>query len=303
MGKERLKKIPERKIKAVNELANLIETKRTILISDISNIPGSQFQQIGKKLRGKAIVKVPKKNLLLRALDETKKEKLKELKNYLIKPVALLFSDMDSYELAGELIKNKSPAKAKPGQIAQKDLEIPAGPTDLVPGPAISELGALGIQIKIQGGKIEIKEPKVIVKAGNQISKEAAAMLSKLGIMPFTIGFKPLSAYDSKEDKIYYEIVIDPEGTLNLLVSEFNKSLAFAIKIEYFSPETLPFMIQDAERNALTLKKLNSDEEKDEEKKLKEKETVEKNENTIKEENLEDEDIQTLENKSGEENK
>jgi len=303
MGKERLKKIPERKIKAVNELANLIETKRTILISDISNIPGSQFQQIGKKLRGKAIVKVPKKNLFLRALDETKKEKLKELKNYLIKPVALLFSDMDSYELAGELIKNKSPAKAKPGQIAQKDLEIPAGPTDLVPGPAISELGALGIQIKIQGGKIEIKEPKVIVKAGNQISKEAAAMLSKLGIMPFTIGFKPLSAYDSKEDKIYYEIVIDPEGTLNLLVSEFNKSLAFAIKIEYFSPETLPFMIQDAERNALTLKKLNSDEEKDEEKKLKEKETVEKNENTIKEENLEDEDIQTLENKSGEENK
>jgi len=305
MGKKELKKIPERKIEAVNELVNLIKTKKTILISDISNIPGSQFQQIGKKLRGKAIVKVPKKNLFLRALNETKKEKLKELKNYLIKPVALLFSDMDSYELAGELIRNKSPAKAKPGQIAQKDLEIPAGPTDLVPGPAIAELGALGIQIKIQGGKIEIKEPKVIVKAGNPISKEAAAMLSKLGIMPFTIGFKPLSSYDSDENKIYTEILINPEETLNLLISEFTKSLVFAVEIKYFSPETLPFMIQNAGRNANVLKNLEPIKKEIEERGIiKNDEKIINKENIKdKEENPKNENTQTLENKSGEENK
>jgi len=153
---ETSKHIPQVKVNSVKELTDLIKTKKTILIADISNIPGSQFQQIVKKLRGKAIVKVPKKNLFLRALDSAKKEKAKELKNSLVKPVALLFSDLDSYDLASELIKNKSPSKAKPGQIAPKDLEIPAGPTDLVPGPAISELGALGIKIQIQGGKIEI---------------------------------------------------------------------------------------------------------------------------------------------------
>ncbi len=46
------------------------------------------------------------------------------------------------------------------------DLEIPAGPTDLIPGPAISEMGALGIQIQIQGGKIEVKQPRIVTKKG-----------------------------------------------------------------------------------------------------------------------------------------
>jgi len=243
---ETSKHIPQVKVNSVKELTDLIKTKKTILIADISNIPGSQFQQIVKKLRGKAIVKVPKKNLFLRALDSAKKEKAKELKNSLVKPVALLFSDLDSYDLASELIKNKSPSKAKPGQIAPKDLKIPAGPTDLVPGPAISELGALGIKIQIQGGKIEIKEPKVIAHAGSPISNSAAALLSKLGVLPFTIGFIPISAYDSIEEKIYTEIIIDSEGTLESLKSSYTQALAFAISIGQFNSETIRLIIQKA---------------------------------------------------------
>lgn len=246
--KKALKDVPQSKIDSVKELTNLIETKKTILVADISNIPGSQFQQIGKKLRGKAIVKVPKKNLFLMALEASKKKGVKDLKESLVKPTALLFSDLDSYELAGELIKNKSPSKAKPGQIAPMDLEIPAGPTDLIPGPAISEMGALGIQIKIQGGKIEVKQSKIVTKEGGIVSESAAAMLSKLGIMPFTIGFVPISAYDSEKDKIYTEIIIDPEGTLNSLGIGFSKALAFAVVIGHFNSETIPHMIQKAER-------------------------------------------------------
>ncbi|NCN51684.1 50S ribosomal protein L10 [archaeon] len=240
------KHIPQSKVNSVKELTELLKTKKTILVADISNIPGSQFQQIVKKLRGKAIVKVPKKNLLLRALESAKKEKAKELKNFLTKPVALLFSDLDSYDLASELIKNKSPAKAKVGQIAPRDLEIPAGPTDLVPGPAISELGALGIKIQIQGGKIEIKEPKVIAKEGSSISEGAAAMLSKLNILPFTIGFIPLSAYDSTEEKMYSEIIIDYEGALNSLKDSFARSLAFAVSIGQYNSQTIPILVQKA---------------------------------------------------------
>ena len=243
---EKSKQIPQSKINSVKELTDLIKNKKTILVADISNIPGSQFQQISKKLRGKAIVKVPKKNLFLRALDEAKKENAKNLKDYLSKPSALLFSDVDPYELALELLKNKSPAKAKPGQTAPTDLEIPAGPTDLVPGPAISELGALGIQIQIQGGKIEIKSPKVIAKAGGKISEGAAAMLSKLNILPFTIGFTPVSAYDAKIDKIYTEIVIDLDGTLESLKDSFARALSLAVSIGQFNSQTIPAMVRKA---------------------------------------------------------
>ena len=244
--KKAVKNIPKKKINAVKELVNLIDTKKTILIADIGNIPGSQFQQISKKLRGKALVKVPKKNLLFRALDESKNEVVKKLKDHFKNAAALLFSDLDSYTLAGEILKIKSPSKAKTGQIAPNDLEIPAGPTELVPGPAISELGALGIQIMIKGGKIEIKDPRIVAKEGEAISQKAADMLGKLGIMPFTIGFKPVSAFDAKDNVIYVEMKIDVEEAKASLSDSAARALAFAVSIGLVNSETVKIMIQKA---------------------------------------------------------
>lgn len=244
--KKVVENIPKKKVGTVRELAELIKTKRTVLVADISGIPGSQFQQIGKKLRSDAVVKVPKKNLLFRAIDEAKNEKLKELKEKIQGPVAILFSDLDSYKLAAKLLKNKSPAKAKAGQTSPKELEIPAGPTDLVPGPAISELGSVGIQIQIQGGKIEIKEPKVVAKAGDVISQKVADILGKLNIMPFTIGFTPLVAYDKNDNLIYTEIKIDTEAARTSLLGSYSQALSFAVSIGFVNNETIKIMISRA---------------------------------------------------------
>ena len=200
--KSNAKKIPEKKLKVVKELKNLLESKKTILIASIKGIPASQFQEISKKLRGKAIIKVPKKNLIIRAINDIKNEDYKKLETKINSDFAILFSDLDAFELGAELMKNKSPSKAKAGQIAPVDIEIPAGPTDLVPGPAISELGALGIQIQIHGGKIEIKEPKIVAKKDAKISERAADLMAKLDIKPFSIGFVPLAAFDTKEKKL-----------------------------------------------------------------------------------------------------
>jgi large subunit ribosomal protein L10 len=246
MTKQAVANIPQRKINAVEELTNLIKTKRTILIADVSGIPGSQYQTVKKKIRDVAIVKVPKKNLFFRALEAAGKEVALGLKENINGAVAVLFSDLDSYELAGKLLKNKSPSKAKAGQVAPKDIEIPAGPTELVPGPAISELGGLGIQIMIKAGKIEIKDPKVVAEEGKAISQGAADMLGKLGIKPFTLGFTPLSAYDSQDELIYNEIKIDTEGTTESLLEAYSRALPFAVSIGYYGAETTPLMVQKA---------------------------------------------------------
>ncbi len=238
--------VSEEKKKIVEELSDLIKNKRTILIASIKNIPGSQFQEIVKKLRGKAIVKVPKKNLIFRAIDDSGKEAEKKLKEQITESVAILFSDLDSFDLATELVNNKSPTKAKAGQEAPLDIEIPVGPTDLVPGPAISELGALGIQIQIEKGKITIKTPKIIAKEGEKISAGAAELMNKLGIKPFSVGFIPLSAFDTKEGKLYLEIKIDREEALNELKVAFGKALPFAVEIGYPTKDTISFLIGKA---------------------------------------------------------
>ena len=247
--------VSEVKKKTVKELTELIKKKRTVLIASIKNIPASQFQEIVKRLRGKAIVKVPKKNLIIRALDSSEDEKIREINKKINENVAVLFSDMDCFELAAELVKNKNPAKAKAGQEAPEDIEIPAGPTELTPGPAISELGAVGLQIMIDKGKLSIKESKVLIKKGEKISAAVADVLNKLDIKPITINLIPLAGYDSHEKKIYLDIKINREEAIENLKKAFGKSLPLAVEIGYACDDTIKFILLKAHTNAKALEK------------------------------------------------
>lgn len=257
------KNVHEYKKKSVSELAKLIKEKKTILIASIKDIPASQFQEIGKKLRGKAVVKVPKKNLIFRAIDSSENETVKKLKENIGDSVAVLFSDLDTFELAGELVKSTTPAKAKAGQEAPHDIEVEAGGTELVPGPAITELGAVGIQIQIEKGKIHIKESRVIVKKGAKISRAAADIMGKLDIKPFKVGFIPLAGFDTKEGKLYLDIKIDREGTLEKLKEAHNRALLFAIEIGYPSKDTIKFLLGKGYAHGKTLEKFKEERSKE----------------------------------------
>ena len=279
--------VPEKNISSVKEFSDLIKEKRTILIVSIKNLPASQFQEISKKLRGKALVKVPKKNLIIRAINDSKNEKVKQIKEYIGENIAILFSDLDSFELAHELVKNKSPAKAKSGQEAPEDIEVLAGPTDLMPGPAISELGALGIQIQIEKGKIAIKEPKVIVKKGKKISANAADVMNKLDMKPFSVGFIPLVAFDTKEEKLYLNININEEEAVNEMKNLFGRALAFAVSMGYSSKDTIKFLLAKAGINERILENLSGKENSE-----KKEETSEDN----KEDNAQEENSEEVKN-------
>ena len=256
--------VSKEKIKIVEELSNLIKNKKTILVASIKNIPASQFQEIGKKLRGKAIIKVPKKNLIFRALDSSENEEIKKLKPGIENSVAILFSDLDCFELALELIGNKSPVKAKINQEAPENIEVHEGPTELVPGPAISELGALGIPIQIEKGKIHIKTSKVIVKKGDKISEAAVGIMNKLDIKPFSVGFIPLVAFDNQESKLYLDIKINREETLEELKNAFGKALSFAVEIGYACEDTIELLIRKAGSHEKVMENLIKQENKPE---------------------------------------
>ena len=244
--KKTVTKIPAYKKKLVAELSNLIKNKKTVLVASIKNIPGSQFQEIVKKLRGKAVVKVPKKNLIFRAIEDSGNAEIKKLEEGIDDSFALLFSDMDAFELAGELMKSQSPSKAKAGQEAPEDITIEAGPTDLVPGPAISELGSVGLQVQVENGKLTIKESRVVAKKGEAIKPKVADIMAKLDIKPFKIGFIPVCAFDVA-NKVFYPVVkIDGEGTLADLKYAYGKALPFAVSIGYTTPDTITFMIAKA---------------------------------------------------------
>lgn len=246
MAEQKKHQVPKYKIESVKKLAELMDTNNTIMFSSIKSLPAKQFQKIKKGLSKEVNVVIVKKNILLRGLDSSSKNNIKTLKEYVKEDIAVLISELNAFELSGKLADSKSPVKAKVGQIANFDIIIEPGPTELVAGPVVSELGALGLKIEIKAGKIEIKEQKVIVKKGQTISEGASSIMGKLNILPFSVGFIPIVAYDSKSNKIFTELIIDKSGTLKLLKESFARANAFAVSIEYITKETLGYLLGKA---------------------------------------------------------
>ncbi len=250
--------IPEAKLKSVAELEKLMKNSKTFMICSIKGLPGKQFQIIKKKIRDNVKVKVVKKSVVMRAIESSGIE-INKMKEHVKEDSALLFSEIDAFELSGILSENQTPVGAKNGQTAPENIEIEPGPTELVPGPVISELGALGLKIAIEDGKISIKEKKVIVKKGDVINESAAGLMSKLDIKPFSVGFEPVAAYDSKEHKVYSGIKINKEKMLEDLKHAFSKALAFAVKIAYPCKDTIRYLLGKAEMHEKAISdKLNS---------------------------------------------
>ncbi|MEM4703165.1 MAG: 50S ribosomal protein L10 [Candidatus Pacearchaeota archaeon] len=237
----------EEKKKLVKDLINHIKEYDTIMIVSIEGIPSSQLQKIKKEIKDIAILKVCRKKLVEKAFNEACSEKKyitkmleKNQGNY-----AVLFSNKDAFEIALILQKNKIFAKARAGQIAPQDIVLEAGPTDLPP-PAISEVAKLGVKASIEEGKIFIKETKQLVKKGEKIPETIANTLGALEIAPFSITLKVLAAYDSKSEKVYFNLNVSPEQVLQDLKESSLKAFEFALTINYICKETIKNLLAKA---------------------------------------------------------
>lgn len=259
-GKKIGTKVSERKVRMLNDLVKLIKENSTIIISSLKGMPSAQFQKIRKKLKGRAAIKVIKKNVMTRAMEEASKargeEHLKEIEKYLEEGSAIIFSQLDIFELAGNLADERASIKAKPGQAALQDIHIEAGATDMPAGPMISEFGSAGIRIAIEGGKIVVRESKVLVKQGEKISEAAASILGKLEILPFMVGLEPLAAFDAKTGKTYTGIKIDKHETLESFKKVYLDSRALAISVNYPAAEVIGMIIAKASMNARAIEGL-----------------------------------------------
>jgi len=242
--------VSEEKKQKVKELAGLMKMK-TVMIVSIKGLPSAQFQDIKKKLRSKAKVQVVKKSLVNFALDHSGIKELHELVQFVDDSTAILFSNNDAFEISGILASEKSPQKAKAGMIVPMDIEVKAGPTELIPGPDISALSSVGLAPKVENGKIAVMQDKVILKEGKEISEAIASIMAKLDIVPFKVGLEPVAAF--MEGKIYKDIKIDKEGLIAELEEAFGRALPFAVEVGYVTEVTLDYILGKAglEGNAI----------------------------------------------------
>jgi len=235
--------VSEEKKRRVKELAEQMK-KKSVMVVSVKGLRSAQFQDIKKKVRNTMTISVAKKSTIDFALDHSGIKELHGLVPYVTESTAILFSNDDAFEIAGVLADQKSPKKAKAGQISPEDLVVKAGPTDLIPGPDVSALSAVGLKPKVEGGKIAVMMDHVLCKSGEVITEQKAAILAKLGIVPFKIGLEPIAAY--MDGKIYTGIKIDKPAMIAELENAYARALPFAVEIAYVNELTLDFLLGKA---------------------------------------------------------
>jgi len=239
----------------VQELAQEMIDSPVVAIVDVHGIGGQQIQSMRAGLRGHAIVKMTKNNLILLALEKAAESKpeLKGLEDKVYGQCAVVSTDINPFKLFKKLESTKTKAAAKPGEIAPFDIVVPKGPTPFGPGPIIGELQKIGLPASIDGGKIVVKKDTTLVKEGEPVPANVAAMLPKLEILPMVVGMDLRAAYE--DGVIYHKDVLDiPDNYYRdmFATAAFN-ARGLAVSIAYPTKDTISTLIQKAFREAMGL--------------------------------------------------
>lgn len=239
----------------VNELVQEMVNSPVVAIVDVHGIGGQQIQAMRAGLREHAFVKMTKNNLILLAIEQAseKKPELAGLKDAVHGQCAVISTDINPFKLFAKLESTKTAAPAKPGDLAPFDIVVPKGPTPFGPGPIIGDLQKIGLPAAIDGGKIVIRKDTTLVKEGEPVPANVAAMLPKLEILPMIVG---LDLRLACEDGVIYEkgVLNIPENYYrDMFATAVSSARALGISIAFPTKETIEPLIQKAFREALGL--------------------------------------------------
>ena len=245
--------VSEKKKKDFKTLTEELSKWSVIGIIDMHKLPGKQLLQIKQKLAGKAKIRMFKKRLILMALEKAGLNNIKALESSVTGTPAVLFSNENPFKLARVIEQSKSPAAAKEGDISPKDIVVPAGPTDIPPGPAIGDFQKAKIPAGVQDGKIAVLKDTTVAKEGEAIRKEVANMLSKLGIEPMEIGLNLVAAWENGTVYARDVLFVPQEKYIDDLTSAYTDALKLTLSTNYPTPDNIVLLVSRASGDARSL--------------------------------------------------
>ena len=252
--KTRERRIPGEKIKALEEIATLLRKYRTIGICDLTKTPAKQLHTIRKLLRDRdMVIKVFKNRIFEHALNKADIPNREEVKKLLIGSNLFIFTNMNAFELKLLLDKVKVPKKAKPGDVAEKEIVISSGDTGLPTGPIMSVFGKLKIPIQVREGRIWVTRDTVVAKPGDKISSELASLLDKLGIEPFEFKLRLKAVYDSGLIIPGEKLVVDVDAIQNDVLKAIQQALSVAVEVALPEKQVLELSLSRAYRRAIVM--------------------------------------------------
>ncbi|XP_043691714.1 60S acidic ribosomal protein P0-like [Telopea speciosissima] len=238
------------------KLCELVDQYGQILVVAADNVGSNQLQKIRQGLRGDSIILMGKNTMMKRSIrlhaERTGNNDYLNLVPLLVGNVGLIFTKGDLKEIREEVGKYKVGAPARVGLIAPIDVIVPPGNTGLDPSQT-SFFQVLNIPTKINKGTVEILTHVELIKKGDKVGSSESALLSKLGIRPFSYGLVVVSVYDT--GSVFSPEVLDL--TEDDLVTKFANGLcnviSLSLAISYPTLAATPHMFINAYKNVLAV--------------------------------------------------
>jgi len=239
----------------VKDLTDAMVSSHVVAIVDLRGIPSAQLQQMRAGMRANANIVMTRNTLVDIAITEAAKRRpgLEVLKESVNGQCAVVTSEMNPFKLFRAMEATKSPAPAKPGDIAPEDIMVKAGDTPFKPGPIVGELQKAGIPAGIEGGKVVFKKDKVLVEKGKPVPDEIAKVLPRLEIFPMTVGLDLKAAFE--DGTLYRRDVLNVPADYysTMLATASRNALALSMTIAYVTPFTIRPLMTKAYREAMAL--------------------------------------------------
>ena len=199
-------------------------------------------------------IKVIKNRVAQRSFEKiSNRHGLSDLSKELEGQCALLFTNLSPFKLNLLFDKNKVFMPAKGGDIATKDIVIPAGNTGIPPGPVLSEFKEANVSTKIDQGSIWVSKDTVVVRSGSVISQKLASLMSKLNIRPIEAGISVnLAIADGlllRED----DLMINLTEYKQELALALQQAISLATEAAYPTSEIIKLLLLKARQNSLLL--------------------------------------------------
>jgi large subunit ribosomal protein L10 len=249
------KHYPKKKRLMYQELQELPTQYNVIALSKMTKVRATQLMAIRKKFRQDIKIRIIKNKVAMRAFEKIqgKVAGLEGIKKELEGQCALMFTNISPFKLNLIFAQNKVFLAAKGGDIATKDIVIPAGNTGIAPGPVLSEFKVANVPTKIDQGTIWVNKDTVVAKPGDVISMALASLMSKLNIKPIEAGIAVNFAI--AEGLLFKEqdLRINLAEYRDELVRSFQQALALATEAGYVTPETVKPMLAKAQQHAKSL--------------------------------------------------
>jgi large subunit ribosomal protein L10 len=250
----KIKKYPKKKELMYQELQELPKKYNVVALSKMNKVRATQLMTLRKKFHDQINIKIIKNKVAQRAFEKINKiPGIQDLSKELEGQCALMFTNLSPFKLNLIFSENKVFLPAKGGDIAPKDITIPAGNTGIPPGPVLSEFKEAKVQTKIDQGSIAVTKDTIVAKSGDVISQKLASLMSKLAIKPIEAGV--LVNYAISEGLQFREkdLTIDVKEYVKELQLSYSSALNLAIELNYFAPETISSILSLAYQKSLNV--------------------------------------------------